>query len=90
MGDLIAASQKIFAAGRQASAIIRDEVPFAPGGAMTKLGDLWRLVAGHKFFGPNNATDLWHVKKVNPQSMVHLTEKPVELAARDALFIPSG
>jgi DNA modification methylase len=32
--------------------------------------------------GPNNATDLWHVKKVNPQSMVHLTEKPVELAVR--------
>src|SRR5690606_21771709 len=29
-----------------------------------------------------NATDLWHVKKVNPQSMVHLTEKPVELAVR--------
>jgi DNA modification methylase len=26
--------------------------------------------------------DLWHVKKVNPQSMVHLTEKCVELAAR--------
>ena len=42
----------------------------------------WRLGAGHKFFGPNNATDLWHVKKVNPQSMVHLTEKPVELATR--------
>jgi DNA modification methylase len=42
----------------------------------------WRLGAGHQFFGPNNATDLWHVKKVNPQSMVHLTEKPVELAAR--------
>ena len=42
----------------------------------------WKLGAGHKFFGPNNATDLWHVKKVNPQSMVHLTEKPVELAAR--------
>lgn len=40
----------------------------------------WREGAGHKFFGPNNATDLWHVKKVNPQSMVHLTEKPVELA----------
>ena len=36
----------------------------------------------HQFFGPNNATDLWHVKKVNPQNMVHLTEKPVELAAR--------
>jgi len=40
----------------------------------------WREGAAHKFFGPNNATDLWHVKKVNPQSMVHLTEKPVELA----------
>jgi len=42
----------------------------------------WREGAAHKFFGPNNATDLWHVKKVNPQSMVHLTEKPVELAVR--------
>src|SRR5262249_36786836 len=38
--------------------------------------------AAHQFFGPNNALDLWHLKKVNPQSMVHLTEKPVELAAR--------
>jgi DNA modification methylase len=27
-------------------------------------------------------TDVWEVKKVNPQSMVHLTEKPVELAER--------
>jgi len=42
----------------------------------------WRLGAGHQFFGPNNATDLWAVKKVNPQSMIHLTEKPVELAVR--------
>jgi DNA modification methylase len=42
----------------------------------------WREGAGHHYYGPNNATDLWHVKKVNPQSMVHLTEKPVELAAR--------
>ena len=42
----------------------------------------WKKGAGHKFFGPNNATDLWHVKKVNPQSMRHLTEKPVELAVR--------
>ena len=46
----------------------------------------WRLGAGHQFFGPNNATDLWHVKKVNPQSMVHLTEKPVELATRAIQF----
>jgi DNA modification methylase len=42
----------------------------------------WKEGAGHHFHGPNNATDLWHVKKVNPQSMVHLTEKPVELARR--------
>ena len=25
---------------------------------------------------------MWSIKKVNPQSMIHLTEKPVELAAR--------
>ncbi|HQL54873.1 MAG TPA: DNA modification methylase, partial [Phycisphaerae bacterium] len=42
----------------------------------------WREGAAHVFLGPNNATDLWHVKKVNPQNMVHLTEKPVELAVR--------
>ncbi|MCX5658806.1 MAG: DNA modification methylase [Planctomycetota bacterium] len=40
----------------------------------------WREGAGHKFYGPNNATDLWHVKKVSPQTMEHLTQKPVELA----------
>jgi len=42
----------------------------------------WKEGAGHKFHGPNNATDLWHVKKVPPQQMQHLTEKPVELAVR--------
>jgi DNA modification methylase len=42
----------------------------------------WKHDAGHQWFGPNNATDVWSVKKVNPQSMVHLTEKPVELAVR--------
>ncbi len=42
----------------------------------------WREGAAHRFFGPANATDTWSVKKVNPQSMVHLTEKPVELARR--------
>ncbi len=46
----------------------------------------WKEGAAHQFFGPNNATDLWEVKKVNPQSMVHLTEKPVELAARAILY----
>jgi DNA modification methylase len=42
----------------------------------------WREGAGHQFFGPNNATDVWSVKKVNPQNMIHLTQKPVELATR--------
>ena len=42
----------------------------------------WKEGAAHQFYGPNNATDLWEIKKVNPQSMIHLTEKPVELAAR--------
>jgi hypothetical protein len=41
----------------------------------------WREGAGHQWFGPNNARDLWHVKKINPAQMEHLTAKPVELAA---------
>jgi DNA modification methylase len=42
----------------------------------------WREGAAHQFFGPNNVTDVWSVKKVTPQAMVHLTEKPVALAVR--------
>jgi DNA modification methylase len=42
----------------------------------------WKEGAGHKFYGPNNETDVWEIKKVNPQAMVHLTEKPVELAVK--------
>lgn len=42
----------------------------------------WKEGAAHHYYGPNNATDLWHVKKINPTAMVHLTEKPVELATR--------
>ncbi len=42
----------------------------------------WREGAAHVFLGPNNATDVWSIKKVNPQSMEHLTQKPVELAVR--------
>jgi DNA modification methylase len=42
----------------------------------------WREGAAHQYFGPDNATDVWPVKKVNPQNMIHLTEKPVELASR--------
>ena len=40
----------------------------------------WKEGAGHKYFGPNNATDLWHVKKIAPQKLEHLTGKPAELA----------
>jgi DNA modification methylase len=42
----------------------------------------WKEGAAHQFFGPNNVTDVWAVQKINPQNMVHLTEKPVELAVR--------
>lgn len=42
----------------------------------------WREGAAHEFYGPNNATDVWSVKKINPNKMEHLTAKPVELAAR--------
>jgi DNA modification methylase len=43
----------------------------------------WKEGAAH-YFNPEitNATDVWSVRKVTPQSMVHLTEKPVELAER--------
>jgi len=42
----------------------------------------WREGKAHVFLGPNNAVDVWPVKKINPNKMVHLTEKPVELAVR--------
>lgn len=42
----------------------------------------WREGAAHKFFGASNVKNVWEVKKVNPADMVHLTEKPVELAVR--------
>jgi DNA modification methylase len=42
----------------------------------------WREGAAHVFLGPNNASDVWSVKKLNHTAMVHLTEKPNELAAR--------
>ncbi len=40
----------------------------------------WREGAAHRFLGPANASDVWSVKKVAPNAMVHLTEKPVELS----------
>ncbi len=42
----------------------------------------WREGKAHTYLGPNNVTDVWNVTKVPAQKMVHLTEKPVELAVR--------
>ncbi len=42
----------------------------------------WREGAAHQFFGPPTAQDIWHIRKVNPQKMIHLTEKVVELSTR--------
>jgi DNA modification methylase len=46
----------------------------------------WREGAAHQFFGPANVPDLWEVKKLHHASMSHLTEKPVELAARGIAY----
>ncbi len=47
----------------------------------------WKAGAAHfKNKAVHNCPDVWVVKKVNPQSMVHLTEKPVELAQRAIRF----
>ena len=42
----------------------------------------WKEGAAHRFYGPNNAVDVWQVKKIPPQQMEHLTAKPAELAVR--------
>src|SRR5262249_43338834 len=36
----------------------------------------WREGAAHHWYGPANVPDVWSVKKVNPQSMVHLLKNP--------------
>ena len=40
----------------------------------------WLEGAAHRFYGPPNVPDLWHVKKIPPQQLEHLTGKPAELA----------
>ncbi len=67
-----------------ASRVLKPGGSFFIWGGYANLGNYPAPIkaAGHHFYEPNNATDLWHVKKVNPQAMVHLTEKPVELAVR--------
>ncbi|HVS17491.1 MAG TPA: DNA modification methylase [Planctomycetota bacterium] len=51
----------------------------------------WKEGAAHQFFGrrrvtERSATDLWHIKKMAPKPMGHLTPKPVELAMRAILY----
>ncbi len=47
----------------------------------------WKEGAGHKFYGPKNITDLWHVKKIPPQQLEHLTGKLLNSLSRDAVFV---
>ena len=42
----------------------------------------YRLADNQTATGPNNVTDVWAVHKVNPQNIIHLTEKPTDLAIR--------
>src|SRR5258708_8603248 len=42
----------------------------------------WREGAAHVFLGPNNAVDVWSVKKFSPQRIIHLTQKPFHLSLR--------
>lgn len=50
----------------------------------------WREGGAHRWFGPNNVPDVWPIKKVPHTKMVHLTEKPVELAARAMQYSTEG
>jgi DNA modification methylase len=42
----------------------------------------WKEGAAHRFYGQPNLSDLWHIKKIPPQKLEHLTGKPAELAVR--------
>lgn len=57
-------------------------VDVLPPSSKRKLREVKVGEDGLALHGPTECTDVWRVRKVNPQSMVHLTEKPVELAAR--------
>ena len=46
---------------------------------------------GHKFLGPKNATDVWSVKKINPNKMVHLDREARRTGgAGTAVFVAPG
>jgi hypothetical protein len=42
----------------------------------------WKEGAAHRFYGPHNVSDIWHVKKIPPQKLEHLMGKPAELAVK--------
>lgn len=46
----------------------------------------WKTGAPHRFFGPTDATDLWSIPMVTPQSKAQQNEIPVELAVRTLQF----
>ncbi len=48
----------------------------------------WKEGAAHRFFGPPNVPDIWEVKKVTPQRMVHLCLHPDALVLTEAGFRP--
>ena len=48
----------------------------------------WKEGAAHQFFGPANIPDLWAVKKVNPQSMIHLCLHPEALVLTESGYRP--
>ena len=74
----------VFLAGhRLGQACIRCSPARTSSGASSWRFYGWREGAGTSASSDrNNVPDLWHVKKIHPQQMVHLTEKPAELAVR--------
>ena len=44
----------------------------------------WKEGAAHVFLGPNNATDLWAIEKVDPQTLCPRIEETAELARSTA------
>ena len=51
---------------------------------------LWMATSVHVYLGPNNATDVWSIKKVNPQSMIHYREARRAGRAGDAVLSRAG
>jgi DNA modification methylase len=48
----------------------------------------WKEGAAHHWYGPTNATDVWSVKKISPQKMVHLCLHPDALVLTESGYRP--